>query len=90
MNKKLKRRLIFLGGWGFVALGVAGLFLPFLQGVLFLLIGISILSTEYAWARRLLLKLRQRFPLMGARIDVARARSLQWMKRLPFMKSGGS
>jgi uncharacterized membrane protein YbaN (DUF454 family) len=35
-------------------LGVVGLFLPFLQGVLFLIIGLSLLSTESERARRLL------------------------------------
>jgi uncharacterized membrane protein YbaN (DUF454 family) len=35
-------------------LGVVGLFLPFLQGVLFLIIGLSLLSTESERARHLL------------------------------------
>lgn len=90
VNKTLKRRLILLGGWGFVALGVAGLLLPFLQGILFLLIGIAILATEYAWARWLLRRLRERFPSLSARIDGAKERSRQWIKRFPFMKSEGS
>ena len=46
-------------------LGVIGLFLPVLQGVLFLLIGLFILSTEYVWAQRLLLKIRNRFPAVA-------------------------
>ena len=37
-------------------LGVIGLFLPLLQGVLFLLIGLFILSTEYVWAQTIAVK----------------------------------
>ena len=33
-------------GIGLLALGVIGLFLPFLQGILFLVMGLSLLSTE--------------------------------------------
>lgn len=87
MSKTFKRWLVILGGWAFVAVGVAGLFLPFLQGILFLLIGVSILSSEYAWARRLLQKLRRRFPSFSARIDTAQTRAREWMKHFPFMKS---
>lgn len=88
--KTFKRWLIILVGWGFVALGLVGLFLPFLQGILFLLIGISILSTEYAWARLLLQKLRERFPSFSTRIDTAKTRAREWIKRFPFIKSDGA
>jgi len=37
----VKRLLALVVGWGFIALGIVGLFLPILQGVLFLLIGLS-------------------------------------------------
>ena len=90
MSKIFKRWLVLLAGWGFIVLGVAGLFLPFLQGVLFLLIGISILAAEYVWARRLLQKLRERFPSLSARMDAAKARARRWTKRFPFMKSDGA
>lgn len=49
---------IVLGGFCLL-LGVVGLFLPFLQGVLFLIIGLSLLSTESERARRLLEFLRE-------------------------------
>lgn len=35
-----------------LGLGVIGLFLPFLQGILFLIIGLTLLSTESVRARR--------------------------------------
>ena len=66
MNQKRKRRLVLLTGWGFILLGLAGLFLPILQGLLFLLIGLVILSSEYVWAHSLLAKLHNGFPKMAA------------------------
>lgn len=58
----MKRILLEISGWVFIVLGIAGLFLPVLQGILFLLIGLTILSAEYHWARRWIIKLRERFP----------------------------
>jgi len=66
-----KRVAILATGWLFIALGIAGLFLPFLQGILFLLIGLVILSTEYSWARRILGKVRTRFPKLDNLIKAA-------------------
>jgi uncharacterized protein len=43
-----------------LALGVAGLFLPFLQGILLLLVGLTLLSSESEMARRWLEWLRAR------------------------------
>jgi uncharacterized protein len=48
-------------------LGVAGLFLPVLQGVLFLLIGFYLLSKDIPWVRRQWDKMRRRYPLAFAR-----------------------
>jgi hypothetical protein len=61
-----KRLAIIVVGWTFLALGVVGLFLPFLQGILFILIGLVILSKEYHWAGRLVSRLRKRFPRLDA------------------------
>ena len=68
-------------GWGFILLGIAGLFLPILQGILFLVIGLIILSTEYVWAHRLLQKLRTRFPSVAKHADAAHARAAGYMQR---------
>lgn len=66
-----KRIAIIATGWLFIVLGIAGLFLPVLQGVLFLLVGLVILSAEYHWARKLLDDLRTRFPKLDAAIKTA-------------------
>lgn len=82
MNRHVKRVLILIVGWGFLLLGIVGLFLPILQGVLFILIGLIILSSEYVWAHHLLTKLRDRFPKIGKVADQASEKAKAWMQRL--------
>jgi uncharacterized protein len=48
-----------------LALGVAGLFLPFVQGILLLVVGLTLLSTESEMARRWLEWLRARVRRKG-------------------------
>jgi uncharacterized membrane protein YbaN (DUF454 family) len=79
---KTKKVIVLLVGWFFIALGVAGLFLPVLQGVLFLLIGLTILSSEYAWAHHLLQKCRDRFPTVASRCDEAAHKAHIWLKKI--------
>lgn len=81
MTSQLKRIGVISAGWAFVALGIVGLFLPFLQGILFLLIGLAILSTEYVWAHHLLRKLKDRFPSIAAQMDRAKERAERVIKR---------
>lgn len=47
-------------GWALVVLGLVGLVVPVLQGVLFLFLGLSMLSADSAWARGLLARLKRR------------------------------
>src|SRR5712664_2987164 len=56
MGNALKRGIVLITGWIFISLGIAGLVLPLLQGVLFLLVGLSILSSEDVWAQSLIRK----------------------------------
>jgi uncharacterized membrane protein YbaN (DUF454 family) len=82
VQAKLKRVALLCVGWGFILLGIAGLFLPVLQGILFLVIGLFILSYEYVWAHKLLQKLRLRFPAVAKQFDAAAIRASQWVGRL--------
>jgi uncharacterized membrane protein YbaN (DUF454 family) len=45
-----------------VPLGVVGLFLPLLQGVLFLLVAVALLSSEVPFVARLRDRVRHRYP----------------------------
>ncbi len=82
MNRHAKRVLILIVGWFFILLGIAGLFLPILQGVLFILIGLIILSSEYVWAHHLLQRLKERFPKIGRAADEATVKARGWLQRL--------
>lgn len=88
MQTKAKKLVALVLGWSFVALGVIGLFLPVLQGVLFLLIGLFILSSEYVWAHRLVAKIRNRFPTVALRCEKASRNARSWLARV-FRRGGG-
>ncbi len=82
MARLVKRVVVLALGWGLVVLGVVGLFLPILPGFLFLLIGLALLSSESATARRILERLRARYPGLSERIDVAETRARRWWMRV--------
>lgn len=65
-------------GYSFLALGVVGLVVPFLQGFLFLAIGLVILSRHTVWARRLLDWVQWRYPRLYNMIERAEAVSHRW------------
>ncbi len=58
----MKRILKISLGILLILLGLIGLFLPILQGILFLLLGTLILSSESKRVRRLTALLRLRYP----------------------------
>jgi type II secretory pathway component PulF len=58
-------------------LGVLGLFLPILQGFLFLAIGIALLAREVEWVRRRRARFYARYPKIGAWNEKAEA----WVER---------
>ncbi len=62
MKEQLARFVRLFLGWCLVALGIVGLFVPILQGVLLILLGLWVLSIDSPWAHRCILKLRLRFP----------------------------
>lgn len=79
MNARVKRLVIWWLGWAFVVLGIVGLVLPILQGILFLLIGLSLLSQQSPWAARVLRRLRERFPAVARKYNegIAKAKEVQ-------------
>ena len=82
MRTAFKRAAVLVLGWAFVLLGIVGLFLPVLQGVLFILIGLFLLSSEYLWAHQVLRKVRERFPRVASQFDLAKGKSARWLHRV--------
>jgi hypothetical protein len=68
-------------GYVFLMLGVFGMFLPVLQGFLFLLIGLIILARHAPWAERLLNRLRAKSPRLDRAITKTEAKVHQWHLR---------
>ncbi len=62
-NKRPQRRFWrHAVGWPLLLLGIARLALPFLQGILFIVIALGILAPEVPLLRRMLEALRKRYP----------------------------
>ena len=68
-------------------LGVLGIFLPLLQGVLFIVIGLTILSTRNAFARRMLDRLERKYPEIYARVERLKQR---FAESKPLMVTAGT
>ena len=82
MAYSLKRYTVLGLGWFFVVLGVLGIFLPVLQGILFLLIGFILLSRESAWVQRQLKKLKSRYPKFAEKYHEAEVRAERLWKKI--------
>ncbi len=76
----MTRILTLALGYAFLMLGVVGLFLPILQGVLFIIVGLLLLSRHSPWAQRLLRRFKARYPRAGAKVSKAEA----WLHRFMF------
>jgi uncharacterized membrane protein YbaN (DUF454 family) len=68
-------------GWIFIGLGILGLFLPILQGILFIMIGLAILSSRSKTIRRLLKYLEKRYPYHYHRIVALRLKMRSWFRK---------
>lgn len=81
MKAQIKRAALLTAGWFFIITGVIGLFLPIMQGALFIFIGLLILSSEYVWAHNLLQNLRSRFPRISKLLDRAELKVRAWFRQ---------
>ena len=86
-SDRMKRIIRLTVGWTFIVLGVLGLVLPFLQGILFIAIGLAIIAPEYQWAQDRLDWLRDRFPQVASGFDRAQERAESMISRLRFSRS---
>jgi uncharacterized membrane protein YbaN (DUF454 family) len=65
----IKKLGLLIIGWFFIILGILGLFLPLLQGILFILIGLAILSTRSETIKKFLKHLEERYPHHHGKVD---------------------
>jgi uncharacterized membrane protein YbaN (DUF454 family) len=79
MEWQIKKVVTLVVGWVLIAIGVVGLFLPFLQGILLILLGLYLLSRESEVARHWFERGRKRFPRVDARLKQWRR---WWHQRL--------
>jgi uncharacterized membrane protein YbaN (DUF454 family) len=79
--ESFKRIGLLIIGWFFIVLGILGLFLPILQGILFILIGLAILSSRSERIKRLLKHLEERYPQYHEKIVVSKERLRKWFKK---------
>jgi len=77
VRKQIRRITVLVLGWTLIGFGIIGLFLPILQGVLFILLGLYVLSRESETARVWLHNLRERHPAVDAKLN----RWSQWWRR---------
>ena len=78
MKKHVRRVAVLVLGWILIAFGIVGLFLPVLQGVLFILLGLYVLSRESEIARRWLHRVRERHPRLDEKL---KQWGRKWRKR---------
>ncbi len=78
LSPRQKRRARLLGA-AFVALGIPGLVLPFLQGALFLFLGVFLLSFTSSWFDALLRAGERRHPRIARTFSRMRRKAREWL-----------
>jgi len=89
MPRAVKHYALLGLGWFFILLGILGLFLPVLQGVLFLCIGLVLLSRRSKRVRWLIMRAGRRWPKFRHALNVAHAKAASWGARLRFRGRSG-
>ncbi len=56
-------------GWLFLIFGIIGLFLPILQGILFIAVGVTLLAPNVPFFKKILHKLHERYPEVFVQAD---------------------
>jgi type IV secretory pathway TrbD component len=82
-----QRLLILISGWALIVLGAIGGLIPILQGWIFGVAGLLILSREYEWAHNLLVWLQRKFPRFARVMERVKAESQKIVNRV--MRRGG-
>jgi uncharacterized membrane protein YbaN (DUF454 family) len=74
VRKAIGRAARHILGWGLLALGIAGLVLPVLQGWLFIALGAILLAPDVPFFARVLARIEERFPALRHPIRKLRAK----------------
>lgn len=83
MKTQIKKGLILIAAVLFLLLGVLGLFLPILQGLLFIAIGLILLSIISPKARTWVEHLTRRFPKPHAFVEKLEEKIRRWIGESP-------
>jgi len=67
MQNKTKKILLEVIGWFFIIIGIPSLVVPFLQGILFIVIGLYILSFRFPGLENIFKRFFKKFPGVGER-----------------------
>ena len=78
---KISRIKWVLAGGIFIILGVIGLFLPVMQGILFIVIGLYCLSKGSALVRSKRIGFKHRFPRLGSKLTYIEGKARAWRER---------
>jgi|APSaa5957512535_1039671.scaffolds.fasta_scaffold399380_2 uncharacterized membrane protein YbaN (DUF454 family) len=82
MRRKIFHSLTFIFGWGFILIGVVGLFLPPFPAILVLCVGFLLVSKKSARMRWLIMKLGRRYPKFRTALIAAKTKMCDWRERL--------
>ena len=80
MGKLARIKWLIIGG-AFILLGIVGLFLPILQGILFIVIGIMCLARGSATVRAQKMNFKKRFPRIGSRLTFIEGKARAWREK---------
>jgi len=80
MGKLARIKWLIIGG-AFVLLGIVGLFLPILQGILFIVIGIMCLARGSATVRAQIPNFKKRFPRIGSKLTFIEGKARAWREK---------
>lgn len=81
MNPEVKRILLFIAASLFIVLGLVGLALPFLQGFLFLAIGLMLFSIASPRARAWIEGHTRKYPKLHALVEKVEKRIVKLIGR---------
>jgi uncharacterized membrane protein YbaN (DUF454 family) len=89
-DRRVKTVLRLVFGWFFIGLGILGLFLPILQGLIFLALGIALLAPHVPFFRRMRDAIYRHSPRTRAFVSRTRARVRLMLHRQGKAARGGN